>query len=156
MVLNLPLVECIDNTQDLVTKEKKLLKETPTSDRKPKERQRARSLEEEQVSDLLGKGNDSTHPRQNHAQARSTSHQSKARTTQRAPPTHMQAPSEPKHSPPKPMQRCNMEMQQRAKTCSLCPGRLDRPSGISPPGGGKTAPRNRPCTKLFKNYPNHF
>jgi hypothetical protein len=61
MVLNLPLDECIDNTQDLVTrekrkrKEKKRLKETPTSDRKPKERQRARSLEEEQVSGPLGK-----------------------------------------------------------------------------------------------------
>jgi hypothetical protein len=29
-----------------------------------------------QVSDPLGKGNDSTHPRQNHAQAKSTNHQS--------------------------------------------------------------------------------
>jgi hypothetical protein len=44
-------------------KERKRLEETPTSDRKPKERQRARSLEEEQVSDPLGKGNGSTHPR---------------------------------------------------------------------------------------------
>jgi hypothetical protein len=45
-------------------KEKTLLKETPTSDRKPKERQRARTVEEEQVSDRLGEGNGSTHPRQ--------------------------------------------------------------------------------------------
>jgi hypothetical protein len=132
MVLNLPLDECIDNTQDLVTKEKKereekkLLIETPTSDRKPKERQRARSLEEEQGSDPLGKGNCSTHPRQNHAQAKSTSHQTKARTTQKSPPAHMQAPPEPKHTPPEPMQRCNMGMQQRAKTYSLFLGRLDR------------------------------
>jgi hypothetical protein len=45
--LNLPLDECIDNTQVLVTKEKrkKLLKETPTSHRKQRERKRARSLE---------------------------------------------------------------------------------------------------------------
>jgi hypothetical protein len=130
MVLNLPLDECIDNTQDLVTKkkrkEKKLLKETPTSDRKTREKQRARSLEEEQISDPLGKGNGSTHPRQNYAQAKSTNHQSKAQTTQRAPPSHMQAPPEPKHTPPEPMQRCIMGMQQRAKTCSLCPGWLDR------------------------------
>jgi hypothetical protein len=85
-------------------KENKRLKETPTSDRRTKERQRARSLEEEQVSNPLGKGNGSTHPRQNHAQTKSTSHQSKARTTKRAPPAHMQAPPEPKHTPPDPMQ----------------------------------------------------
>jgi hypothetical protein len=42
------------------------------------------------------------------------------------PPVHMQAPLEPKHTPPEPLQRCNMGMQKRAKTCSLCPGRLDR------------------------------
>jgi hypothetical protein len=37
----------------------------------------------------------------------------------------MQAPPEPKHTPPEPMQQCNTRMQQRAKNCSLCPGRLD-------------------------------
>jgi hypothetical protein len=51
MDFNLPLDECIDNTHILVNKrkgkEKKRLKETPTSDRKTKERQRARSLEED-------------------------------------------------------------------------------------------------------------
>jgi hypothetical protein len=69
--LNLPLDVCIDNTHTHIwvtkenrKKEKKRLIETPTSDRKPKERQRARLLEEEQVSDPLGKGNDSTHLRQ--------------------------------------------------------------------------------------------
>jgi hypothetical protein len=103
MVLNLTLDECIDNTQDLVTQEKRKRKETQTSDRKPKEWQRARSLEEEQFLDPLGKGNSSTHPRQNHAQAKSANHQSKARPTQRAPPAHMQSPSEPKHTPPEPM-----------------------------------------------------
>jgi hypothetical protein len=41
------------------------------------------------------------------------------------PPAHMQAPPEPKHTPPKPMQQCNTGMQQRAKICSFCPGRLD-------------------------------
>jgi hypothetical protein len=38
----------------------------------------------------------------------------------------MQAPPEPKHTPPEPMQQCNMRMQERAKTCSLFLGRLDR------------------------------
>jgi hypothetical protein len=42
------------------------------------------------------------------------------------PPTHMQAPPEPKHTPTEPMQQCNTGMHQRAKFCSLCPGRLDR------------------------------
>jgi hypothetical protein len=76
--------------------------------------------------DPLGKGNDSTHLRQNHAQAKSTNHQSKTQTTQRAPPAHMQAPPELKHTPPEQMQQCNTGMQQRAKTCSLCSGWLDR------------------------------
>jgi hypothetical protein len=60
MVLNLPLDECIDNTQDLVTREKRKRKETnkktSTSDRKPlkktssgplRQGKRARSLEED-------------------------------------------------------------------------------------------------------------
>jgi hypothetical protein len=38
----------------------------------------------------------------------------------------MHAPPEPKHTPPKQMQQCKMGKQQRAKTCSLCTGRLDR------------------------------
>jgi hypothetical protein len=38
-----------------------------------------------QVSDPLGKGNSSTHPRQNHAQTKSAYHRTKARTPQRAP-----------------------------------------------------------------------
>jgi hypothetical protein len=78
-----------------------------------------------QVSGPLGKGNGLTHPRQNHAQAKSTNHHSKARTIQRAPPAHMQAPLEPKNNPPEPMQQCNTGMQQRANTFSLCPVRLD-------------------------------
>jgi hypothetical protein len=51
------------------------------------------------VSDPLGKGNGSTHPRQNYAQAKSTNHQTKARKPQRAPPAHMQAPPEPMQLP---------------------------------------------------------
>jgi hypothetical protein len=79
-----------------------------------------------QVSDPLDKSNGSTHPRQSKAQEKSTNHQSKARTPQRALPTHMHAPPEPRHTPPEQLQQCNTGMQQRAKTCSLCPGRLDR------------------------------
>jgi hypothetical protein len=86
-----------------------------------------------QVSDPLGKGNGSTHPRQSKAQAKSANHQSEARTPQRATPAHMQAP-------PEQMQQFNMGMQQRAKTCSLCPGRLDRlPQAVRPPTTHLTA-----------------
>jgi hypothetical protein len=46
-----------------------------------------------QVSDPLGKGNDSTHPRQNYAQAKSANHQTKARkTTKSSPCTHASSP----------------------------------------------------------------
>jgi hypothetical protein len=52
-----------------------------------------------QVSDPLGKGNDLTHPRQNHAEAKSTNHQTKVRKPQRAPPAQMQGPPEPMQLP---------------------------------------------------------
>jgi hypothetical protein len=52
-----------------------------------------------QVSDPLGKGNGSTHPRQNYAQAKSASHQTKLEKPQRAPSEHMQAPPEPMQLP---------------------------------------------------------
>jgi hypothetical protein len=46
-----------------------------------------------QVSDPLGKGNGSTHPRQNEAQAKSANHQTKARkTTKCSPCTHASSP----------------------------------------------------------------
>jgi muconolactone delta-isomerase len=71
---------------------------------------------------------------------KSPNHQSNARTTQIAPPAHMQAPHEPKHTPPKPMQQCNMGMQQREKHCSLCLARLDRlHRAVRPPIGHLTA-----------------
>jgi hypothetical protein len=93
-----------------------------------------------QVSDPLGKGNGSTHPRQNHPQEKSANHQSKARIPQGAPLAHMQAPPEPKHTPPEPMQQCNTRMQQGAKTYSLCPVRLDRPhQAVRPPTTHLTA-----------------
>jgi hypothetical protein len=52
-----------------------------------------------QVSDPLGKGNSSTHSRQNYAQAKSANYQTKARKPQRAPAAHMQAPPEPMQLP---------------------------------------------------------
>jgi hypothetical protein len=51
------------------------------------------------VSDPLGKGNNSTHPRQNYAQAKSANHQTKTRKPQRSPLAHMQAPPEPMQLP---------------------------------------------------------
>jgi hypothetical protein len=50
MVLNIPLDECIDNTQDLVTREKRKkerIKRNLNKRSKTKERHRARSLEED-------------------------------------------------------------------------------------------------------------
>jgi hypothetical protein len=47
-----------------------------------------------QVSEPLGKGNVSTHPRQNYAQAKSANHQTKSSKTTKSPPAHMQAPLE--------------------------------------------------------------
>jgi hypothetical protein len=113
--------------------------------------------------DPIGKGNDSSHPRKNHAQAKSTSLQSKARTTQRAPPAHMQAPPEPKHTPTEPMQQCITRMQQRAKFCSLCPGRLDRlHQAVRPPTKHLTAwgqldrPKWPALHQTAKNCPNQL
>jgi hypothetical protein len=102
-----------------VTQEKRKRKET--NKKKPQhviESQRkakSKITRTRQVSDPLDKGNDSTHPRQSKAQAKSANHQSKARTLQRAPPAHMHAPPEPKHTPPEQMQQCRTGMQQRAK-----------------------------------------
>jgi hypothetical protein len=55
-------------------------------------------------------------------------------------PAHMQAPPEPKHTPTEPMQQCNTRIQQRAKFCSLCPGRLDiLHQAVRPPTNHLTA-----------------
>jgi hypothetical protein len=128
-----PLDECIDNTQDLVTREKRKRKETnkriPQQGIESQRKAKSKITWRRQISDPLGKSNGSTHSRQNHAQSKSANHQSKARTMQRAPTTHMQAPHEPKHTPPEPIQQCNMEVQQTAKNYSLCPRRLDRLRG---------------------------
>jgi hypothetical protein len=89
-VLNLPLDECIDNTHILVTKEKR--KRNSNKPSKAKGKAKSKITWRRQVSVPLGKGNGSTQPRQKHAQAKSTSHQSKARKSQRASPAHMQTP----------------------------------------------------------------
>jgi hypothetical protein len=52
-----------------------------------------------QVSDPLGKGNGSTHLRQNYAQAKSANHQTKARKATKSSPAHMQALPEPMQLP---------------------------------------------------------
>jgi hypothetical protein len=56
-------------------KEMKRIKRNSNKRSKAEKRQKARTLEEDK-SDPLGKGNSSTHPRQNHAQAKCTNHQS--------------------------------------------------------------------------------
>ena len=102
LALNLPLDECIDNTHVLVTKrkgkEKKRLKETPTSDRKPKKGKEQDHLKKTSLGPLRqGQRLDTSETK--HAQAKSTNHQTKARKPQRAPPAHMQAPPEPMQLP---------------------------------------------------------
>jgi hypothetical protein len=67
---------------------KKILQQAIESQRKTRRKITSRR----QVSDPLGKGNDSTHLRQNYTQAKSANHQTKARKPQRAPTAHMQAP----------------------------------------------------------------
>jgi hypothetical protein len=74
---------------------KKKLQQAIESQRKPKRKITWRR----EVSDPLVKGNDSTHLRQNYAQAKSANHQTKARKPQRAPPAHMQARTEPMQLP---------------------------------------------------------
>jgi hypothetical protein len=103
MVLNLPLDECIDNTHTKVTREKRKRKETNKKKLQQviesQSKAKSKITLRRQVSDPLGKGNGSTHPRQSKAQAKSTNHRNKARKPQRAPPAHMQAPPEPMHLP---------------------------------------------------------
>jgi hypothetical protein len=89
MVLNLPLDECIDNTHTKVTREKrkketnkKKLQQAIESQTKAK----SKITRRRQVSDPLGRGNGSTHPRQNKAQAKSANHRNKARTTTKSSP----------------------------------------------------------------------
>jgi hypothetical protein len=52
-----------------------------------------------QVSNPLGKGNGSTHPRQIYAQEKSTNHQTKNSKTMMSSPAHMQDPPEPMQLP---------------------------------------------------------
>jgi hypothetical protein len=96
MVLNLPVDECIDNTHTIVTREKRKRKETNKKKLQQaiesQTRAKSKITLRRQVSDPIGKGNGSTHPRQNKAQAKSANHQSKAQTPQRAPLAHMQPP----------------------------------------------------------------
>jgi hypothetical protein len=67
-------------------------KETPTSDRKPNKGEEQDHLKKTSL-DPLGKGNGSTHPRQNKAQAKSANHETKARTTTKSSPcTHASSP----------------------------------------------------------------
>jgi hypothetical protein len=68
----------------------------------------------------------------------------------------MHAPPEPKHTPPGQIEQCNTGMHQRAKNCSLCPGRLDRLCLNWPLGGRLDRPKRPACTKLLKNFPNQL
>jgi hypothetical protein len=51
------------------------------------------------------------------------------------------------------MRQCNAGMQQRAKTCSLCPGRLDRLCLTWPPGGQLDRPMRPALHQTAQNLP---
>jgi hypothetical protein len=78
MVLNLPLYECIDNTHTKVTREKRNEKETNKRKLQQAIESQTKAKSKITVSDPLGKGNGSTHPRQSKAQAKSANHRNKA------------------------------------------------------------------------------
>jgi hypothetical protein len=61
-----------------------------------------------------------------HSSSKERKQPKQSSNTTKSPPAHMQAPPEPKHTPHEQMQQCSAGMQQKAKTCSLCPGRSDR------------------------------
>jgi hypothetical protein len=68
-----------------------------------------------QVSDPLGKGNGSTHPRQNYAQAKSTNHQTKARKiTKSSPCTHASSPWTMQF----PLDECMPTTRQKQSSCT--------------------------------------
>jgi hypothetical protein len=97
MVLNLPLVECIDNThlviQEKKKKEKKQIKETPTSDRKPKKGKEQDHLKKTSLGPLRqGQRLDTSKTKP----CSSKEHKPPKQT--RSPPAHMQIPPEPKHT----------------------------------------------------------
>jgi hypothetical protein len=127
-----------------VTQEKRKRKET--SKKKPQQAIESQRKEKSKITwrrtsvAPLRQGQRLNTSETNHAQTKSANHRTKARTPQRAPPAHMQAPPEPKHTPLEPMQQCNPGMQQWAKNCSLCPGRLDHlPRAVRPPTTQLTA-----------------
>jgi hypothetical protein len=95
MVLNLPLDECIDNihTKQHERKEKEKEKKKPHRAIESQRKANNKITCRRQVSDPLGKGNGSTHPRQNHAQTKSANHQTKAlKTTKSSPCTYASSP----------------------------------------------------------------
>jgi hypothetical protein len=97
IVFNLPLDECIDNTHTKVTREKRKRKEMNKKKLqqaiKSQTKAKSKITCRRQVSDPLGEGNDSTHPRQRKAQAKSTNHRIKTRkTTKSSPCTHASSP----------------------------------------------------------------
>jgi hypothetical protein len=102
MVLNLPLDECIDNTTNSNTREKKKkrneLKETPTNDRKPNKGKEQDHLKKTSLRSLRqGQRLDTYEIKLCSNKERKPPHQ-RSKTT-RAPPAHMQAPQNQCNSP---------------------------------------------------------
>jgi hypothetical protein len=115
-----------------------------------------------QVSDPLGKGNGSTHPTQNYAQAKSANHQTKARkTTKSSPCTHASSPwtnacktpleiraaATTQHWPVRPVNTTGQTgVQQVNRTCTLTgqTGDLDRSERWTPEPRNGSKPPEKP------------
>jgi hypothetical protein len=129
MVLNLPLDVCIDNAQDLVTKEKRKRKEinkkTSTSDRKPKKGKEQDHLKKTSLGPLRqGQRLDTSETKSCSSKERKSPNQS-SNTTKSSPCTYASSP-EPMHTPLNQCSNATRECNKEQKTCSLCPGQLDR------------------------------
>jgi hypothetical protein len=103
MVLHLPLDECIDKNhiklQERKEKEKKRIKRNTDKRSKAKERQRARSLQEDKSWTPLARATTQHIRGKTMLKQRVQTTKPKLEKRQRAPPAHMQAPPEPMQLP---------------------------------------------------------
>jgi hypothetical protein len=95
MVLNPPLMSVLTTHTYSNLRERKRKETNKEKLQQVIERQRKANSKitcRRQVSDPLGKGNSSTHPRQNYAQAKSKPPNQRSKTTKSSPCTHASSP----------------------------------------------------------------
>jgi hypothetical protein len=130
----------------------KLLKETSTSDLKPKKCKEQYHLKKTSLGPLRqGQRLDTSETKPYSSKERKPPIQS-LNNTKSSPCTYASSPWAKAHFPWT-MQQCNTEMQQRAKTCSICPGRLDHLTNIWPLGGRLDHPMWPALHQTTQNLP---